>query len=169
MAFIDEQGNEKNVLDFLMPFLKKLFVKAQFGAIGMPQWYYVNSWLNETKIKCYLAPSGMFLLTPVDPTKYPWKIIMQMFDIEHAALGMVFRGLQEWKLFLAFERKFDIGFIDGVIREFFLWKFPEIKKPLVGITADINIELPGDETKIPFVMLIGVGSSDSGLCSLFHF
>ena len=162
MAFIDEQGNEKNVLDFLMPFLKKLFKKATFGAIGIPQWYKVNSWLNETQIKCYLAPSGMYLLTPVDPNSYPWKIIMGMFGIDHAALGMVFRGLDEWKLFLAFERTFDIGFLNGVIRELFLWKFPEIKKPLIGITADINILLPGDSRKVPFVMLIGIGRADAG-------
>eukprot|EP01083_Nonionella_stella_P315638 1140735_1 len=162
LAFIDEQGNEKNVLDFLMSFLKKLFKKAQFGAIGLPQWYYVNSWLNETQIKCYLAPSGMFLVTPVDPTAYPWKIIMTLFRIDHAALGLVFHGLEEWKLFLAFERPFDIGFLDGIIREFFLWKFPEIKLPLIGITADINILLPGDSQKVPFVMLIGLGTSEAG-------
>eukprot|EP01084_Bolivina_argentea_P135726 239116_1 len=162
LAFIDEQGNEKNILDFLMPFLKKLFKKAQFGAIGLPQWYKVNSWLNETQIKCYLAPSGLFLVTPVDPTALPWKIIMKLFKIDHAVLGLVFSGLDEWKLFLAFERHFDIGFIDGIIREFFLWKFPEIKLPLIGITADINMLLPGDSNKIPFVMLIGVGTSDTG-------
>ena len=71
-------------------------------------------------------------ITPVDPTAIPWKIIMGMFIIEHAALGMVFTGMDDWKLFLAFKRSFDIGFMSGIIREHFLCKFPAIPKPLVG-------------------------------------
>ena len=132
VVVIDEQGNESNALDYLMPILKMLMKKASVGAIGYPEWYRVNSWLNETQIKVYLGPGGMFVVTPVNPAKIPWKQIMLLLGIDHAVLGMVMQSAEEWKLFLGFEKHFDIGFATGILREFFLWKFTGVKLPLIG-------------------------------------
>lgn len=135
LAFIDEQGNEKSALDFLLPLLKELMKKATTGAIGYPEWKKVRTWMNETEIRCYLSPGGMFVVTPVNPAKTPWKQIMGLIGIEHAVLGLVLQSPDDWKLFLAFELHFDIGFATGIVMEIFLWKFAEIELPLVGSSS----------------------------------